>query len=151
MARERRVLRLQQLILEIVAVALQREAADPRLQLASITRVKLTSDLSHAQVWWSCLAKEPQREKTAQAIEGFLPLLQARVAQQLGTRITPRLELKFDPTLERAQRLESIFHHLQEERGPEEEEGDIEDGNPEDGTVEERDASAEPDDTSTLS
>ena len=61
MANERRILRLQQLILEVAAETLQREARDPLLELVSITRVKLTSDLSSAQVYWSCLGQEPQR------------------------------------------------------------------------------------------
>ena len=117
MARERRVLRLQQLILEIAAEALQREGQDPRLDLVTFTRVKLVPDLSQATLFWSCLAKEKSREKTERALEGILPLLQRQVAKDLRTRVTPTLAIRFDPTLEKAQRLEDIFQQLAEERG----------------------------------
>ena len=129
MAKERRVLRLQQLILEILAETLQREVADPRLRLVTVTRVKLTSDLEHATVYWSCLAKKDEvKKETEEAMTGVLPLLQFRVARELSIRTTPRLEIRFDPSLEQAQRLETIFHKLREERGEDDEddgEGDV--------------------------
>lgn len=120
MASERRILRLQQLILEVVAETLQREGRNPRLALVSFTRVKLSQDLSKATVSWSCLGTDKGRSKTTTALEGVLPTLRRRVAKAMATRVTPRLELLFDPTLERAQRLETIFHHLAEERGEDE-------------------------------
>jgi len=123
MANERRILRLQQLILEVAAETLQREARSPLLDLVSITRVKLTSDLSSAQVYWSCLGDEAQRQKTEKALEGIQPLVQRRVGDGIRIRITPRLTFRHDPTLEHAQRLESIFYKLKEERG-EDDEGD---------------------------
>jgi len=117
MANERRILRLQQLILEVAAETILREARDPALELVSVTRVKLTSDLASAQVFWSCLGTERGRKRTEEALEGILPLVQRRVGDALRTRLTPRLSFRYDPTLERAQRLETIFHQLETERG----------------------------------
>jgi ribosome-binding factor A len=117
MANERRIKRLEQLILEVAAETMQREVRDPRMGLVSLTRVQLTSDLTHATVFWSTLEEEGKRRRTEAALESALPLLQRRVAGALTTRVTPHLELRFDPTLERAQRLDEIFHRLAAERG----------------------------------
>lgn len=122
MATERRVLRLQQLILELAAETIQREARDPTLDLVSITRVKLTKDLSGAHVYWSSLDTEKGREKTEAAMEGILPLVQRRVGNGLRIRLTPRLTFQFDPTLEHAQRLNTIFQKIHDEPRPEGEE-----------------------------
>ena len=130
MANPRRILRLQQLILEVAAETIQREARDPLLELVTITRVKLSADLSHAQVYWSSLGKEEQREKTAKALEGIQPLVQRRVGDGLRIRITPRLTFRFDPSLENAQRLETIFHQLSEERGEDPDEDEAPDETP---------------------
>ena len=135
MPNERRVKRLQQLILEVAGETLQREVRDPRMGLVTLTRVKLVSDLSVATVYWSCLEEEGGRRRTEQGLESAVPLVQRRVAEALRTRVTPRLEFRFDPTLEQAQRLETIFHQLREERGEDEEpEGETppEDSPPED-------------------
>jgi ribosome-binding factor A len=111
---KRRVLRLQSLILEVAAETLQREARDPRIGFVSVTRVKLTPDLTQALVYWSALGDGDHRltEKGLAAVRG---LVQKRVAEALTTRVTPHLEFRFDPSLERAQRLESIFEHLRGE------------------------------------
>ena len=115
MATPRRVQRLQQLILEVAAEALQREVRDPRIGVVSITRVKLTPDLTQATLYWSTLAEGSARRTTERGMENVLPLLQREVGHALRTRITPRLVLRRDDTLEKAQRLESIFQRLRAE------------------------------------
>jgi len=117
MAKERRVLRLQQLILETVAETIQRGLDDPRIGMVSVTRVKLSPDLTAARVYWSCLGTEAQRRTCERGLQGALPLLQRAVAESMGTRVTPRLSLTYDETLARSERLEEIFERLRRERG----------------------------------
>jgi ribosome-binding factor A len=117
MAAPRRILRLQQLILEVIAETLHREIQDPRIGLVTITRVQLSQDLSSAHVYWSMLGTETQRRTTDRGLRQALGLIQRRVAGAIGTRVTPTLTLRFDPTLEKAQRLNEIFERLRAERG----------------------------------
>lgn len=117
MAKERRVLRLQQVILETVARTIQRDLDDPRIGMVSITRVKLSPDLSAARVFWSCLGEDATRRTCARGLDDALPVLQRAVAAQMQTRITPRLSLAHDATLAHAERLERIFQTLRDERG----------------------------------
>jgi ribosome-binding factor A len=115
MAAPRRVQRLQQLILEVAAEALQREVRDPRIGVVSITRVKLTPDLTQATIYWSALAEGAALRTTERGLETALPLIRRHVGHALKTRITPRLVLRRDDTLEKAQRLETIFQRLRAE------------------------------------
>lgn len=142
MAKERRVKRLEQLILEIVAETIQRELRDPRIGMVSVTRIRLAPDLTTATVFWSTLEDERRRARVATALEGALPLIQRRVAENLSTRVTPALSLRFDATLERAQRLDEIFHRLAEERGEPAPEAPAE-GEASDAPAEDRDAGEE--------
>ena len=106
------------LILETAANASSSaSSSDPRIGMVSITRVKLTPDLSHAQVWWSALGTEAEQRTTQRGLEDALPVLQRAVAHAMQTRVTPKLEVRHDETLEKAQRLETIFQQLREERG----------------------------------
>jgi ribosome-binding factor A len=113
----RRIARLEQLILETVATAIQREVHDPRVGIVTITRVRLAPDLSVATVWWSCLGTEPERRTTARGLAAATKMIQSKVAQTMGTRVTPTLSLRFDIGLEKAQRLEGIFDQIRAERG----------------------------------
>lgn len=116
MPSERRILRLQQLILEVAAQTLQREARDPRIGLVSITRVKLAPDLSTATLGWSVMGDDAERRTCERGLEHATPLVQRAVAKALQTRVTPTISFRFDESLERAQALEGIFQQLREER-----------------------------------
>ena len=135
MATQRRVLRLQQVILQTVATTLQREVSDPRIGMISVTRVKLSSDLSSAIVGWSVMGGDAEVRKTERALEAATPLVQRAVAGALQTRVTPRLKFRHDGSLDRAQKLDSIFEHLRQERAElgrdeDEEPADSEHGSP---------------------
>lgn len=118
MARPRRVQRLQQLILEVAAETLLKEIRDPRIGVVSITRVKLTPDLTQATLYWSALAEGAELRTTERGLEHALPLIQRRVAGALRTRIAPRLAFRHDSTLEQAQHLEAIFQRIRAETDP---------------------------------
>jgi ribosome-binding factor A len=117
MATPRRVLRLQQLILETAALTIQRDLHDPRIGMVSVTRVKLSPDLTSAIVYWSTIDADADRRTTERGLEDALPVVQRAVGRALTTRVTPTISLRFDPTLERAARLEDIFERLKQERG----------------------------------
>ena len=117
MAEPRRLLRLQQLVLETIATTIQREVHDPRVRLVSVTRVVLAKDLSTAVIGWSTLGTPSEQRTVERGLADALPMIQRKVAGVMGTRVTPTLSLKFDRGLERAQRVEEIFRRLQAERG----------------------------------
>jgi ribosome-binding factor A len=113
----RRVARLQQLILETAATAVQRELSDPRLGFVTLTHVKLAPDLTAATVYWSCLGTDADRRTSARALEDATPVIQSVVAGALATRTTPTLTFRYDPSLAHAERLEGIFEQIKRERG----------------------------------
>ena len=117
MPTSRRIARLQQFILETAATAVQRELSDPRLGFVTLTRVQLARDLTAATIFWSCLGTEADRRKSARALEDATALVQAVVAGALGTRVTPTLRFRYDPSLANAAHLEGIFEKLRRERG----------------------------------
>jgi ribosome-binding factor A len=143
----RRIARLERVILETIAVAVQREVHDPRVGLVTVTRVRLAPDLSAATVWWSCLGDEGQRRTKARGLAAATRMLQSRVAQAMGTRVTPTLTLRFDEGLEKAQRLQGIFDKIREERGEPSVDADASEADPTEDAAEGEEADdAEPDD-----
>jgi ribosome-binding factor A len=117
MALPRRVERLKQFILETAAMTVQRDLADPRLGFVTLTRVNLAPDLTQATIFWSCLGTEAERRKSARALSDATGLIQNVVAKALATRTTPEITFRYDPTLEQAGHLETIFEKLKHEPG----------------------------------
>jgi ribosome-binding factor A len=116
MAEPRRIKRLEQHILRTLGPLVAHGLADPRLGLVSVTRVRLSRDLSIARVNWSCVGSEADRSRAEHALEHARGYLQSAVAQAMRTRTTPHLEFHFDPSLENAERINEILHKLEQER-----------------------------------
>ena len=117
MADTRRILRLQQLMLETMATALQQQVEDPRVKGVTITRVTLAKDMTTGVVYWSNIESGGPRRTAERGLADVIPYLQALVAEALATRQTPRLTLRFDENIERAARLGDLFAKLAKERG----------------------------------
>ncbi len=112
----RRIERLQQLIHEVAALALQRDVADPRMGFVTITRVKLGRDLADATIYWSSLGTEAQKRTTGRALTDATGMIQSMVAKALQTRTTPKLLFRYDPSMVHAGHLETIFEKIRRER-----------------------------------
>lgn len=104
-----RIERLQNQIKARIAMVLTRDVADPRMGLVTITRVDLAKDLAEAKVWWSTLAEGGQRTAIAHALDAATPFIQREVGAILKTRLTPKLQFRFDESLERMERLSGII------------------------------------------
>lgn len=122
MAEPRRLKRLENVLLQAVAPLISHGLLDPRLHLVTVTRIRLSADLSTARVNWSCLGSEGERTQAMHALEHARGRLQAAVARSMRTRTTPRLEFHYDPSLEKSVRINRILDDLARERA--EKEGD---------------------------
>ena len=123
MADARRIKRLEQAILQTVGPAISQSLADPRLSMITVTRIRLSRDLSIARVNWSCLGSDADRSKAQHALEDARGMLQGMVANRLRTRVTPHLEFHFDESMEKAARVSEILGQIAQERR--EREGDM--------------------------
>ena len=96
---ERRIARIEQQIKERLAVAVQRELADPRLGFVTITRVEVDREMQRCVVHWSALGDAKAQRLSAAALEHAKGLLRTDVAKVLHTRTVPRLEFRFDESV----------------------------------------------------
>ena len=135
MADARRLKRLENVLLQAVAPLISHGLLDPRLHLVTVTRIRLSADLSTARVNWSCLGSEGERTQAMHALEHARGRLQAAVARSMRTRTTPRLEFHYDESLEKAARISRILDDLARERAAREgeEESDAEEQGEEEG------------------
>lgn len=114
---ERRLARLQEQIKERLAELLQREIADPKLGLVTITRVQLDAEFTVCKAYWSVLAPTSTGEQKAKKdSEGVLMrargLLQREVGRGLHTRTIPRLEFVHDEGIANAIRINKLLQEL---------------------------------------
>jgi len=111
-----RLRRVNEAIRQVLAEAIGRELADPRLELVTITEVRATPDLREAKVYFTTLDTR-RREGARRALESARGILQARVAAALGTRQTPQLSFVYDELQQRAERLSRLIDQVAPESG----------------------------------
>lgn len=100
-----RTARLDEVVLEVVASELER-LDDPRLDLVTLTGVDVSSDLSHATVWF---AARHDARAAASALEAAAPRLRAAVGRNVRMKQTPRLDFRADPAIENGARVEQLL------------------------------------------
>ena len=115
----RRTERIASVIRRVVAEALQRRLSDPRLaELASITRVEITPDLSLARVGVSVMNDNPARRRLfVQALQSSAGRIRAMLADSLTTRIVPQIEFRLDESLRRGAETLAILDRIRAESG----------------------------------
>ena len=91
------------------------EVSDPGVGLLTVTRVKVTGDLSLARVYWTTMDTPAERVKTEKALRRVAPYLRHLLATRLTLRRVPELVFHFDQSVAAQDRIEQILIELREE------------------------------------
>jgi len=95
-----------------LALLLQREMRDPRVRLATVTRVEISADLSYATVGISALGSESERLATVEALTHARGFLRRELAHRLSLRTTPELRFRLDRGAEHSQHISDLLDQL---------------------------------------
>jgi len=82
-----------------MAQLVQQEIKDPRLGLITISAVKLSKDMSHANVFFTTLDEEQSIEETLKILEGAAGFLRHELAKRMQLRIVPHIHFKYDESI----------------------------------------------------
>jgi len=109
MADKARARKLAERIQQVVATMLDTRVKDPRLGFVTITDVKVTGDLQHADVYYTVLGADDTRAGTAAALESAKGLIRSEVGKQTGIRLTPSLAFHADALPETAAHMDAAL------------------------------------------
>ena len=108
----RRTDRVSDVLRAELSELLLREVHDPRVKLASVTSVEVTSDLRRAVVKISALGNDEQRQETLAGLRHAKGFLRTELAHRLRLRATPELVFELDRGAEHSQRISDILEGL---------------------------------------
>jgi ribosome-binding factor A len=107
-----RTARLNRLLREILGDALE-EIGDERVELVTITEVKVDGDLRHATVYFDTL-EGGEADEAAIVVLGELRVrLQRAIADQARLKRTPELAFLPDPAVRDGERIDEILRGIQ--------------------------------------
>jgi ribosome-binding factor A len=112
----RRTERLGSIIQQELAMIILRELNDPRLTgLPTITHVKVSPDLSIADVYITVMGTEGQQSAALNALRHSAGMLRARLTREISLRITPFLKFHMDDNLKKELELLDTLRKVAEE------------------------------------
>ncbi len=113
----RRISRVEEACKEEISEILLRELKDPRIGFVTITRVRMTPDLRHAQVYVSVLGSSEEIDRTLEGLESARGWMRAHLGRRLRLKFLPEIEFCYDSSPAEAQKLEVIFKRDSEDSG----------------------------------
>ena len=91
-----------------LAELLRERVKDPRVGMVTVQEVRVSRDLSHAKVYFTCMggdAKETEKLLNRR-LAGFL---RRELAQRVRTRTMPQLHFVYDRSIERGEHLSDLI------------------------------------------
>jgi ribosome-binding factor A len=99
---------------EELSEMLIREISDPRLSGVSVTDVQIDRELAYANIYVSALEGAERSKEILEALNHAQGYLRRELAHRVELRTFPRLRFRWDPTPERAEKIDrliALLHH----------------------------------------
>ena len=92
----RRTEKAAEAIREVVSMAILTELNDPRVRDVTVTHVEVSRDLRYAKIHVSVMGDETRQNLTLRGLQSAAGFLQAKIAERIEIRYTPKLSFLLD-------------------------------------------------------
>ena len=96
-------------IQRIVSDILRKDISDPRLNLVSISGVKMSKDLRGARIYFTLSAGKYTPEDAAEGFNSALGYIKRTLASQLGLRYMPGIRFFYDESFDYGSHIDQIL------------------------------------------
>lgn len=109
--------RVSGLIQEILSNLLKKDIHDPRLEMVTITNVKMSRDLRLARIYFSIYGDKNKAEAAADGFESARGFIKRSLARRLGLRYMPDLTFFYDESFDYGTHIEELLKSITSENG----------------------------------
>lgn len=108
----KRAIRVGDQILKETADLLMRRVRDPRVRGVTLTSIQMSDDLKHARVYYSVIGDGEVIRKAQAGLDSAKGFIKREIGIRMDLRYVPDILFKHDPSLERGNQMEKLFHDL---------------------------------------
>jgi ribosome-binding factor A len=102
------------LIQKTLSEILLRSVNDPRLEMATITHVKVTRDLRIARIYFTIPGGSQGVDDALQGFKSALGFIKRSLARELGLRYMPEINFYYDNSFDTGARIEKLLKSIHE-------------------------------------
>lgn len=114
--------RIQKMMKNEIAVIIQSEINNPRINSVTITRVEVSRDLREAKVFWRIEADEEHKKGTIKALKSAASFVRGELGHRIEIKFVPKITFVEDRDLERVEEVDRLFEKIEKEHHWESEE-----------------------------
>lgn len=103
------------LIQQTVSDILFKQVKDPRLELATITYVKMTRDLKIARIYFVVPGGDQKAAAAAEGFQSAAGYLKRALSSRLDLRYMPKLEFYYDDSFDYGSKIEKLLKSIRTE------------------------------------
>ena len=97
---------------------LKKSIKDPRLEMVTITGVKMSQDLRIARVYFISSRDKISRKEAAQGFKSALGYIKRVLAAKLGLRYMPDLQFFYDESFDYGSHIDNVFKLIKADDKP---------------------------------
>ncbi len=107
-----RQLRVQEFLRAEVSDIIRNVLQDPAIGFVTVTDVEVSVDLRHAKIFVSVYGSPEERKRTLTGLRRAAKFMRGKLAHRTRLKYTPKIIFHFDPTVERAARIEELLKQV---------------------------------------
>jgi ribosome-binding factor A len=108
----RRLEKAAEAIRGVVSMAILAELKDPRVRDVTVTYVEVSPDMRHAKIHVSVMGDETHQKLSLRGLQNAAGFLQAKIAERIEIRYTPRLIFVLDQGVKRSIEIAQILQQV---------------------------------------
>ncbi|MGE5415325.1 MAG: 30S ribosome-binding factor RbfA [Acidobacteriota bacterium] len=109
---KRRLEKMAEEIRREISGILLEQIKDPRLSLASVTRVEVSNDMGHARVYISVLGDETKKQEAMQALDKAKGFIRSEVSNRIRLRQSPDMTFILDLSIEHGIKISTMLEEM---------------------------------------
>ena len=110
--------RVSALIQEVLSDLLKKSIHDPRLAMATISKVKMSRDLKLARIYFTIYGEGDKSEEAARGFESARGFIKRSLAPRLGLRYMPDLKFFYDESFDYGSHIDQLLRKISTDNGP---------------------------------
>lgn len=103
--------RMQASFVEEISIILNQETRDEDFKYVTITSCSISSDLSYAKVYFTCL-NDDKRDEIVKSLNNASGFIRKELCQRVDIRKMPELTFLYDKSIEYGNRIEEIIEEI---------------------------------------
>ncbi|MEL6822464.1 MAG: 30S ribosome-binding factor RbfA [Calditrichota bacterium] len=100
---------------EAVSIVIDRKIKDPDKGFVTVTKVKMSRDLSIASIYFTVLGDEKALEKSLAALNRAKNFIRHEIAQDLNLRVVPDLRFFEDDTMSYSRKIDELLESIKKD------------------------------------